>query len=692
MQQQDPQQQPPNNDAQTALVAGAHQNANRRIAGADSTYIREWNRFKDWVSDKRGMNILPPGPKYLTRDAVDLYFTEYVAHLTVTPKTAQRIRPALQFYADQLEHVGQGFVIESQFVNEGIATQTHTYIEFAMRNTVDPHKNLPCNILTHKEHLKALDYIFTNNLASWQSLFMSWNLGNNTFIRCDKFLKLNLPNLLFNSTHGPIVGDNNVLPMLALILNAEQVKEGKKRRKKRIAGNWRHKHYLRCATGAVGMTLFTMLYYDNSINFYEGRENSRPSWWKIKLGFDQWSNTKVAGIAYGRLLDGCGINWGKIIHMRASGIEHASSMGELDAATISTLSKHQKSNLDKVYMTELFPPILRVMAGFSLSENLLKTNATIYHVPRTLIEIPWSDHEITHFIFPKIDIWRAQCESPEGDSSEAAKNFLYGVLPFLAKVVIQDGIYWVHDYPTHEISRLLLEVMPPNYECWSMETRKKNIEEETNENEALSSCLNEGAKAALLAVKETIKKEMKELQSNISSVSSKLNQIEMQLNLLARHENEVLPPPQQVPPIPPPPTNVPTAAQLPHPTQTVDEVLRNSSRVPTFPPSLPRSMQGMLHEYVEYKLSRWETAKMSGWPSNVKQAFSRRKYVNNVMKGRAMILHHGSFEQRLIRAVDNMENERKSLGKSVFTYIVYLKENDPSVKTRKRKERSFTNI
>ena len=116
----------------------------------------------------------------------------------------------------------------SKYVKQGIATQTHTYINAAISNNIDPHKNLPCNILTNKEHLHALDYIFSNNLESWQSLLMSWNLGNNTFIRCDTFLKLCLPNLLFNATHGPIVGDGDtILPMLAIILNAEQVKEGK---------------------------------------------------------------------------------------------------------------------------------------------------------------------------------------------------------------------------------------------------------------------------------------------------------------------------------------------------------------------------------------------------------------------------------------------------------------------------------
>ena len=82
----------------------------------------------------------------------------------------------------------------------------------------------------------------------------------------------------------------------------------------------------------------------------------KPSWWKAKLSFRQWKDTRVASVAYCHLLEACGISWGKVVHMMAAGIEHASAMGGLDAAAVGTLSKHQKLNLDRVYMTELFPP------------------------------------------------------------------------------------------------------------------------------------------------------------------------------------------------------------------------------------------------------------------------------------------------------------------------------------------------
>ena len=77
---------------------------------------------------------------------------------------------------------------------------------------------------------------------------------------------------------------------------------------------------------------------------------------------------------------------------------------------------------------------------------------------------------------------------------------------------------------------------------------------------------------------------------------------------------------------------------------------------------------------------------MSGWPASVKQAYSRRKYLSALLKGRAMALHTGTFEQRLDQTVEILDLERKSLGFSVATYINYLKNRDPTVKKRNRKK------
>ena len=178
--------------------------------------------------------------------------------------------------------------------------------------------------------------------------------------------------------------------------------------------------------------------------------------------------------------------------MRLAGIKYASSQVELDGGTVRTMSKHQGSKLEKVYMTELFPSVLRVMAGF-LKEDT-------YFVPRTMLKLPWSMEEISTYIFPKIHLWRTQFNAPNGEHSGAADNFLNECLPFFAKVMVQDGVYWLHQYPNHEVLKILCNSMPPEYEQWAAGARKEIETMVSNKREVLTSDLNDAAKAALLTV------------------------------------------------------------------------------------------------------------------------------------------------------------------------------------------------
>ena len=113
------------------------------------------------------------------------------------------------------------------------------------------------------------------------------------------------------------------------------------------------------------------------------------------------------------------------------------------------------------YVTELNPDVMKCMAGFSSDEE--------YYVPRSELAFPdWMNHcDVTTLLFPSIIRWQHEQLHGLGDHSEAAKNFLHEVLPFLATVIFQDGIYWVARFPNHEASHLLLNIMPAAYERWA---------------------------------------------------------------------------------------------------------------------------------------------------------------------------------------------------------------------------------
>jgi hypothetical protein len=95
-----------------------------------------------------------------------------------------------------------------------------------------------------------------------------------------------------------------------------------------------------------------------------------------------------------------------------------------------------------------------------------------YYVPCTLLVLQWSDYDIVRKVFPRYDEWLAQYNSPQGDHSDAAKDFLLETLPYLALVTLQDGIYWLRDHPNNSAT-IMLRNSFPEYERWAAEARKQ---------------------------------------------------------------------------------------------------------------------------------------------------------------------------------------------------------------------------
>jgi hypothetical protein len=88
------------------------------------------------------------------------------------------------------------------------------------------------------------------------------------------------------------------------------------------------------------------------------------------------------------------------------------------------------------------------MAGFAKSQA--------YFIPRALLELP---HPIAWYeerILPELANWREQARHPiQGDRSVCANKFLNHVIPYFIEVILQDGIYFVKDFPNHPFSSFL---------------------------------------------------------------------------------------------------------------------------------------------------------------------------------------------------------------------------------------------
>jgi hypothetical protein len=163
-----------------------------------------------------------------------------------------------------------------------------------------------------------------------------------------------------------------------------------------------------------------------------------------------WSgenNSTSPDTVYRRVLKEVGVEFNHLTHLRSSGLEQASTWG-LDCFRLATMSKHLLDKINQFYMAESNRDVLSMMSGFV-------EDGDTYVVPRTHVEIPFLDNDeyVTH-IFPRYLTWVAESQSRTGDKNwRAAKNFLFSVLPCLARIVIQDAPYHLIKYPSSEFSR-----------------------------------------------------------------------------------------------------------------------------------------------------------------------------------------------------------------------------------------------
>ena len=89
-----------------------------------------------------------------------------------------------------------------------------------------------------------------------------------------------------------------------------------------------------------------------------------------------------------------------------------------------------------------------VMAGFKLDEP--------YFVPRTKIGLPHNIEICINKVLPTYKQWKQQQQSPTGDKSECAEKFFSRLIPFLVEILLQDGIFLIHEFPDHPMTRHLV--------------------------------------------------------------------------------------------------------------------------------------------------------------------------------------------------------------------------------------------
>lgn len=689
--------------ARQATVA----NNERAPEDYDRTYANEWRNYCAWIDQMRHQNTIPPGDRYLTRENVDLYFSTVVVDRMVQPTTTRRVVSALQKFADIREYIDgtEKFIVDSISVERSLDTQARLWRDAQKRIVLDPHGNLPTNVLSEPDKISVLNEAM--NGSNWKDMTLSFTTCEQTFVRCDSMRKLNLCDLRTMKTHGPDTsGRSPDSLMMSYILRKVIHKE----RADSIhqVGAWRHQNFLKCSTSMLAFNLFVRLHADADLHFYRNQDPQKnPDWWSRKL-IVEWKNRTAAETAYKAVYERAGVSWAKITHIRKLGMEFASSIGELDDRLISNMSKHNKKEKMGRYTTELPRPVMSVMAGFN-------KKVSSYFLPRSRLPIPNGITllQVVNLLFPRRNEWLEQSrDEARGDHSQAAKNFLEESLAFLSLVILQDGILRIHHFPHHEASRLLLQVMPAWYPQWAAWARRQCEIMETQRDENAISALNTAAQSAFTSMSRQSSQQYHDLSHQCSQqyhelsrqssqrydeLSNRVSALESRRTIVegngvesndARIGVTRMPRGESGPGLHGSSREAPCLWHGPSQLAT-DAAAHHESNVPlppsipAFPTALPQSMATLLQQHVAYRLDDFKNvANKKNWPQNIRLAFSKRLYLFGHIEAQARRLRSAeeSHENKLRRAAALLDTKRA--GKSLPQFMVELKALDPQTKKR----------
>jgi hypothetical protein len=694
---------------------------NTRGKDPDKSYVREWKLFRQWVDLHRESldDRVTTGSRYLTRENVDAYFILVVPHITTkNNESVKRIVPALNYYAmwDENES-GYNFEVKQSdncLVARGIAM--HKILreqeedpdpgmsQNALPNLYD---HLSTNVVTGADTIKAMTYVLKFR-TDWASVCPVWNNSFVTYIRNMSARGLFLSDLYLDMAHGP-----EPLGPLARSMN-NVLRKGIRHKDRfihdKVVGSWRHKNYLQCCTGMTAASITWRLHneYGSKLHFLRptARTGETHEWfWRHRFVHEELAKEYADSYrAFKDIFSRCDISSAKLTHLRKSGIDYAGCAG-LSNEVVSSMSKHITAKFQKSYQAELREDVQRVMAGFAKNET--------WYVPRATLGLPMPIEELVLILFPHIQRYRHEVASRQGDKQ--GMNFVHELLPFFAEVVVQDGIYWVKDFPTHPVSIMLTDNIP-HYLLWAEARRAEVLTMTSTFDDQQIMRLNMAAQAALKSVLAEIKASKKELATTIEHLSTAMRNLSLGVaeinqrlvsappntpnnalcarcsrsvntaahrsgttatgrnsnNIVVENNNLAITAP------PPPPPRRPNQVDVggTHLTNPVDR-LRSEPAIPAFGESgnsIPSTFVSILYEYIRHRHDNFERQDVvkKHWGHKLNQAFGRRQKCMAIIRARAggnTRNRDQASSVRLSAAAKVLDSERKSANQSMSQYM-----------------------
>lgn len=707
----------------------------------DKTYINCWVKYKAYVDTPgNGLSKDDQG-RYLTRGNIDDFYDKFISVQTWVGSTVKKYVPALQFFADQEEYPDADpmFSVRSRAVTQSLENQRAYYVATQIHQWVDAHDGIAINLLSTPEENKLL--IAGRDSQCWMSFMVSYNCDKQCLSRGDTIRKIRLCDIKHSGAHGPgNPNENRERPMLSLTI--KRITGAKDHVDKvRSVGMWRHRDYLRCGTGMIASSLLVLFYHKKDVLFSHNSNHVTPTWYGLYL-VPNWRGYDAMYNAYIRIYAAAGVEvLNHSTHVRQAAID-AVSQGGGHRDDIGLMSKHATAKIDVSYLPEMPAPVMHIAAGFSERHG-----EKMYFVPRTGITFEMlvdgrpfiTDDELSNLLFPTREQWLEEHRlSTVFDKS--AKDFLYNTLPFLAATIVQDGIYWVNEAPTHAVSLQLFHIFGyEKYTQWATEKQEWAATQEANIHNNQIEALHAGAQAALASVhngqgdilqavtRVDIKVDgvVAEVQANHAEArandeQARANHAELSgkidMILVARNHSFLsatdspkgghsVPTTQGVArSIVTMTPNMPLhqyrqghvglAMNPPQPFVIYGEdrermqnlVPNRQGQAPPIPAALPQTIQQVLEQHLTLRLHEYHAGIKKQWPQALQMRCSRRQYLYQMVLEKASGIRGIDLAAELQEAARALDRERGTM--SVTAYFDQRKADDRATgksHTRKRK-------
>ena len=179
----------------------------------------------------------------------------------------------------------------------------------------------------------------------------------------------------------------------------------------------------------------------NDISFLNASIAGKTWWGFMKIMF-RVTNSNTAAKHFKSLCEKTNVMTDKILHQKSSGLYELTKHAHIMQYAINIVSRHEIDKPFYHYVNWLQPHIFRIMAGHHKD--------TLAFIVQNVREFAFPiDETVNNTMFMRRQVHLAELNSNDGCQCDCSAHFLNVVLPYVTKVILQDGSYWIVNWPDH---------------------------------------------------------------------------------------------------------------------------------------------------------------------------------------------------------------------------------------------------